>query len=222
MNTLSSITRIYLFVLLLVPLRSQGQTPNKYEKEIQAFELQDRQAPPHANGIVFTGSSSIRLWKSLAADFPGKPVLNRGFGGSELSDVLLFADRIITPYRPRQVVLYCGGNDIATGGQTARQTYERFVRLFQDVRTKLPTTRFTFIAIAPNPARRKFQAAVDETNRLIHRFLARKRNTQFIDVGPPMLGINGQPRGALFTADSLHMNAEGYRVWTRVIGPYLK
>ena len=162
------------------------------------------------------------MWKSLAADFANKPVLNRGFGGSELTDVLLFADRIITPYRPRQVVLYCGGNDIATGGQTARQTYERFVRLFQHVRAKLPATQFTYISIAPNPARRKFQPVVDETNRRIRRFLARRRNTQYVDVGPAMLGSNGQPRGALFTADSLHMNAEGYRVWTTVLRPYLK
>lgn len=198
------------------------QTPNKFESEIRAFEQQDRQSPPAAGGIVFTGSSSIRLWQGLQQAFSGKPVIPRGFGGSELTDVLHFADRIITPYRPRQVILYCGGNDIANGGQSAQQTYERFVRLFRHVRTKLPAAQFTYISIAPNPARRKFQPVVDETNRRIRRFLAHRRNTQYVDVGPAMLGTNGQPRGALFTADSLHMNAEGYRVWTAVLRPYLK
>ncbi len=151
MRILSATGRFCLFfVTTSVPSFAQA----KYEQEIRAFEQQDRQKPPPTHAIVFTGSSSIRLWKNLPQAFPDKPVLQRGFGGSELMDVLYFADRIITPYQPRQIVLYCGGNDIATGNQSARQTYGRFVRLFRHVRAKLPRAQFTFVSIAPNPARR--------------------------------------------------------------------
>lgn len=211
---------VYL-ILLIAGVRTTAQTP-ALEKEVQAFEAQDRQTLPPADVILFTGSSSIRFWTDLPRYFPDKVVLNRGFGGSELSDVRHFADRVIVRYQPKQVVLYAGENDIATGKQTARQTYARFVDLFRYVRKKLPNVTFTFIAIKHSPSRRPFWPVMNDANRLIRRFLAKKSNAQFVDVRPAMLGSNGQPLGALFKSDSLHMNEKGYQRWAPVLRPYLK
>lgn len=210
----------FLFLLSIV-----GQTlaqPLPYEAEIRAFERADSLAPSPARPILFVGSSSIRFWSSLTADFPGKPVLNRGFGGSELSDVLHYADRIIVRYQPKQIVLYAGENDIATGHQTGRQTYERFVTLFQYVRQRLPNVPFVYISIKPSPARRQYAPEATEANRLISQFLTQQRNARFMDIRPLMLQANGQPIGALFRPDSLHMNEQGYRLWTRALRPYLE
>ncbi len=154
--------------------------------------------------------------------FPNKAVLNRGFGGSQLSDVLRYADRVIIQYQPKQVVLYAGENDIATGLQTGQQTYERFVALFRYVRKKLPNVRFTYISIKSSPSRRKFLDEVTVANRLISRYLSHQRNTDFVDIQPVMHQPNGQLLGALFKPDSLHMNEAGYQQWAKVLRPYLK
>lgn len=213
--------RFFIYLLLFFSsVRTTAQTP--FEKEIQAFEAQDQQSPPPTDAILFTGSSSIRFWADLPRYFPDKAVLNRGFGGSQLSDVRAFADRVIVRYQPKQVVLYAGENDIATGKQTARQTYARFVDLFRYVRKKLPQATFTFIAIKLSPSRRSFWPAMNDANRLIGRFLAKKPNAQFVDIRPAMLGPNGQPLGDLFKSDSLHMNEKGYQRWAPVLRPYLK
>ena len=210
-----------LLICLFLNFSAYGQDA-PFENEIRTFEKQDSLAPPPAHPILFTGSSSIRFWSSLAADFPDKTVLNRGFGGSELSDVIRYADRIIVPYQPKQVVLYAGENDIATGKQTGRQTFKRFVTLFRHVRRKLPGVPFTFISIKPSPSRRQFMAQMNVANDLIRRYLAKKRDAQFVDVRPLMLQPNGQPIGALFRPDSLHMNAQGYQRWTGAVRPVLR
>ena len=206
-----------LFVCLL-PLHLLAQDL-PFANEIGAFARQDSVTPPPANPIVFVGSSSIRFWSSLAQDFPGKPVLNRGFGGSELSDVIRYSDQVITKYKPRQIVLYAGENDIATGKKTGKQTFERFVTLFKYVRFKLPDVPFVFIAIKPSPSRRQFMPEMDEANRLIKQFLSEQDETQFVDIRPAMLGPNGQPIPALFRSDSLHMLPAGYERWTEALRP---
>jgi lysophospholipase L1-like esterase len=208
------------FLLISGTVMTQAQTP--FEAEIRAFEKADQESPPPQHPIVFTGSSSIRLWENLSTYFPNKNILQRGFGGSELSQVLLYADRIIIPYHPKQVVLYAGENDIATGKQTGKQTFERFVALFEHVRQKLPDVTFTFIAIKPSPSRRQYFPENDIANRLIKDYLAKQKNTQFVDIRPVMLGQNDQPVPALFKPDSLHMLPAGYQRWAKVLEPYLK
>lgn len=213
--------RTLLLICLLLSVTAYSQNA-PFENEIRAFEKQDSLSPPPKKAILFTGSSSIRFWSSLAQDFPNKTVMNRGFGGSELKDVLHFADRIIIPHRPKQIVLYAGENDIATGHQTGRQTYERFVALFEYIRQKLPRVAVVFIAIKPSPSRRKFFAENDTANRLISQYIAKQRKARFVDIRPVMLQPNGQPVPALFRQDSLHMLPEGYRRWTEVLRPYLR
>jgi lysophospholipase L1-like esterase len=192
----------------------------QWEKEITAFEAADAASMPAPGGIVFIGSSSIRLWKTLARDFPDYPVLNRGFGGSQVPDSTTFVPRIVTPYKPRLIVMYAGGNDI-NAGATPEQVAERFRTFVETVRKTLPSTRIAYISIAGNPARWAQVDRVRKANQLIEAYTKATPNMAFIDVFNPMLGPDGQPRPEIFVDDRLHMNDNGYRIWTRVVGPYL-
>ena len=207
-----------LLLTLTVPTWAQGN----FDAEIAAFEAQDKATPPPANGILFTGSSSIRLWSGLAEAFPGKPVIQRGFGGSTLSDVIRYMPRVILPYKPKQIVLYAGDNDIGQNNRTARELYSQFVSFFSVVRKQLPATTITYIAVKPSPARKQFMAVQAEANNLIKQYLAGQKNTSFADVYTPTLGADGQPRAELFQADGLHLNAQGYAVWQPIIAPLLR
>lgn len=213
-------TRFFVLLLTLTSLLSSAQT-HRFEAEIQKFEETDRKTAPPTRPVLFTGSSSIRFWDNLQSYFPGKTVLQRGFGGSELTDVRHFADRVIVRYQPKQVVMYAGENDLAAGA-SADSTYARFVDLFRYVRKQVPGVRFTYISIKPSPSRRKFWPAVTETNRRIRRFLKYRRGTDYVDVVPAMLGPNGQPIPELFRADSLHMTPKGYEIWGEVMRKFVK
>jgi lysophospholipase L1-like esterase len=192
----------------------------KWEKEIAAFEQQDRESPPPKNAIVFVGSSSIRLWSTLAEDFPHHRVLNRGFGGSEIADSVHFADRIVIPYAPRMVVLYAGGNDI-NNGKTPGQIFEDFKAFAGVVRAKLPDVEIAYISSAPNPARWAQVEKVKALNAMIAEFAGAQARMKFINVFPLMLGDDGLPKPGIYREDRLHMNPEGYKIWTGLIGPLL-
>lgn len=194
---------------------------NRWEQDIRAFEAVDRTNPPPKNAILFVGSSSIRLWKTLAKDFPDKPVINRGFGGSFISDSVHFADRIVLPHRPRQIVMYAGGNDI-NAKKTPEQVAADFRAFVEKVHAALPETRVAYIAIAPNPARWAQVERIKAANQLIAEFCRSNAKLAFIEVFPRMLGADGQPRPEIFVADRLHMNAKGYELWTGLVRPYLK
>ncbi|WP_019988941.1 GDSL-type esterase/lipase family protein [Rudanella lutea] len=211
---------IALLWLAYFPTGVWAQT-NKFEAEVAKFEETDRQTPPPTKAVVFTGSSSIRLWENLSDYFPGHTLLQRGFGGSELSDVRHFADRLIIRYKPKQVVVYAGENDIAAGA-TAEQTYNRLVDLFQYVRKALPRAQFTFISIKPSPSRRQYRPVVDATNERIRLFLRQQRRADFVDIVPVMIQANGEPKGELFKSDSLHMNTKGYELWGQVLRPFVQ
>lgn len=208
-----------ILVLIFFPLFVFSQ--NKFEPEILAFEAKDKVSPPPARPIVFTGSSSIRLWSTLETDFPGKSVLNRGFGGSGIADARYFADRIIVKYQPKQIVLYTGENDVA-GGKSAQYVYDQFVDLFQYVRKQLPGVSFVFISMKPSPSRRKYWPVVQEANAMIRQFLKKQRRTHYVDVYTPMLYPNGQAHGEFYKADSLHMLPPGYQLWTQKVRPVLR
>lgn len=213
---------LFSLALLLTTLtRPALAQQTNYDAEIAAFEAQDKATPPPADGILFVGSSSIRLWNGLKEAFPGKPVIQRGFGGSTLSDVIRYMPRVILPYKPKQIVLYVGDNDIGQN-TTARAFYSQFLTFFALVRKQLPNTNITYIAIKPSPARRQFMPVSAEANQLIKQYLSGQRNTSFADVYTPMLGTGGQPRPELYVADSLHMSPQGYEVWKGVIAPVLK
>ena len=194
---------------------------DRSEAEIRAFEAADRASPTPPGGIVFYGSSSIRLWRSLESDFPGLPVLNRGFGGSTLPEAIHYFSRAVVPHRPRTIVLYEGDNDLTFnwGPTQIADDYRSFVRA---VRDSLPNTRIVFISLKPSPSRWKLVDQQREANRLVRAIVARDTLQTFVDVFTPMLGANGRPRPELFIADSLHMTPAGYVIWREQVAPVLR
>lgn len=218
--------RIAALLLAFMPamlLHAQNaESPSaRWEPDIQAFEAEDRRQPPPQDAVLFVGSSSIRLWETLGQDFPGVPVINRGFGGSEIADVHHFADRIIFPYRPRTIVLYAGDNDLA-GGKTPRQVLADYEALVEAIHERLPQARIAFIAIKPSPARWHLADAVRAANEAIWRRTTQDDRLAFIDVFSPMLGDDGEPRPELFVEDKLHLSAAGYALWTERVAPFLR
>jgi lysophospholipase L1-like esterase len=192
-----------------------------WERSLAAFDRADRENPPAGNGVLFVGSSTIRLWTGLADDFRSQPiVVNRGFGGSTMADCRLFARELVVRYKPRQVLIYAGDNDLAEG-RTPLQVLESFAQFTSTVRASLPGTRIGFIAIKPSPSRAALLPQIRETNHIIEAYLHTQANVDYIDVYTPMLGADGRPRGELFRPDRLHMNEAGYRIWRSVIGPHL-
>ena len=195
--------------------------PEKWKAEIDQFTAADAVQPPPAQAVLFIGSSSIRKWTSLARDFPGVPVINRGFGGSELSDSVLYADRIAIPYRPRLIVVYAGDNDLARG-KTPGDVHADFRAFCAKIHAVLPKTRILFVAIKPSPAREKLKDKILALNALIAAECRKDQRLGFADIYTPMLDANGGMRPELFVQDMLHLNEAGYAVWTRVIAPLLK
>ncbi len=193
----------------------------RWEKDIRAFEQADRQSPPPKGCILFLGSSSIRGWKTLQRDYPDLPVVNRGFGGSMIADSTRYADRIVIPYRPRQIVFYAGDNDIASGHRP-EQLLADFQAFVEKIQSALPRTRILYVSIKPSPSRWKFVDSTRCTNELIFRYCRRTPGLDYVDVFTAMLGPDGQPRQELFLKDNLHMNAAGYALWTRLICPHLR
>ncbi len=203
------------------PAPVSAHPPEAWAEEIVRFEAADRLTPPRPGGVLFVGSSSIRLWPALEADFPGVNVLQRGFGGSELSDVVHYAPRIVLPYRPRLIVLYAGDNDLAAGKSPVAvfRHYRAFVAL---VLRELPETRIAFIAIKPSGARWALVEQVRAANALVRRYTASDPRLLYVDVFTPMLGPDGMPREELFVADRLHMNARGYALWRDLLVPIVR
>ena len=191
----------------------------KWEKEIAAFEAADQKQMPTKGGILFIGSSSIRMW-DVQKSFPELPVVNRGFGGSQIEDSTHFAERIIGAHEPRAIVFYAGDNDIGSGksAETVTSHFEQFV---VKVRGKLPETQIFFIAIKPSGSRWKHFETQQAANGKIRAFCEHGPKLTFVDVVQPMLGKDGQPRAELFLKDKLHMTAAGYKVWNDILRPQL-
>lgn len=192
----------------------------EWARDMERFAVLDAASPPPASPIVFTGSSSIRMWSSLEEDFPGLPVLNRGFGGSQIRDATWHADDVVLRYRPRQVVVYSGDNDI-DAGRSPRQVVADFRTFVARIRHDLPEVPIAWLSIKPSLARAAQLDAQREANALVRKAAADMPEVDYIDVFTPMLDAHGQPRAELFGDDGLHMNAGGYALWRRIVAPYL-
>jgi lysophospholipase L1-like esterase len=207
--------------LLLCYIAIQAQTP--FYQEIQHFQKLDSAHFPAKHSILFVGSSSFTKWTDVQDYFPGYPILNRGFGGSSLPDLILYAKDIIFPYQPKQVVIYCGENDLA-GADTSisgKIVFNRFKKLFLMIRKQLPKIPVAYISMKPSPSREKLWPKMVTGNTLIKKYLSRKKYTAFIDVYPAMFNADGTIMNDIFIADNLHMNAKGYAIWQKIIAPYL-
>lgn len=199
-----------------------GFAQNQYDGEIAAFKKKDSVAPAPKNAVLFAGSSTFRKWTTMENDFPGHTIINRGFGGAVFPDIIHFANDIILPYQPKQILIYCGDNDLASSDTvTPEVVLRRFKTLFSIIRTGLPDAQIAFVSIKPSPSRARLMPNIVRSNKLIRKFLKRKKNTKFINTYDAMLGSDGQPMPDIFIEDRLHMNAKGYAIWQKIIEPYL-
>lgn len=212
--------KIRIFIFLLLACTILNAQP--FHNDILKFKKQDSMHFPPKDAILFVGSSSFTKWTDIQEYFPAYPIINRGFGGSTLPDVIRYADDIIFPYQPKQIIIYCGENDLASSDTVSVDTVvERFKKLFLLIRKKLPRVRIDYVSMKPSPSRARLKPKYIQANQTIKDFLSTKNNTGFINVYPEMLNNDGIPISNIFIEDSLHMNANGYRIWQKIIKPYL-
>lgn len=195
--------------------------PDFWAKEIDALTANDATNPPAKGGVLFVGSSSIRLWKTLAEDFPGVPTINRGFGGSELADSVFYFDRLVLPHEPRCVVVFAGTNDLKNG-KTPEAVSADFKAFRAKLHAALPAAKLIFISITLAPSRANLHDAMRTANRLIAADCATDPRCTFVDINAPMAGDKPAPGPELFVEDQLHLNPAGYAIWTKVLAPHLK
>lgn len=212
---------VLLVVMMLMTNMVQAQQP-RYWQQIQEFKQQDSISFPKKNSILFVGSSSFRLWKDVQSSFPGFSIINRGFGGSTLPEVELYANDIIFPYKPKQIVIYCGENDLAGKDINADSVMNRFQSLYQTIRSRLRKVPIVYVSMKPSPSRQHLMSEMKRANDMIRNFLEGQKKAEFVDVYSLMLDQNGMPRTDIFVKDMLHMNEKGYDIWESAIAPYLK
>jgi lysophospholipase L1-like esterase len=212
---------VVLFVFLCVNLFAQNNKP-AFWNDIQQFRKMDSVQPPPSHAILFVGSSSFTKWTDVQDYFPGYTIINRGFGGSTLADVLRYEEDVIFKYDPKQIVIYCGENDIASSDTiTANTVANRFKTLFSEIRAVYPNVPVVYISMKPSPSRWQLKGKLMQANSLIENFLKNQKNAKFISVWKAMLAPNGKPKQELFIEDNLHMNAKGYAIWQKLIQPSL-
>jgi lysophospholipase L1-like esterase len=214
-----------LIVLARFLAKIHSADPTIWERAIRQFEKEDRRCPPPKGVIVFTGSSSIRFWKSLQEDMAPLPVVNRGFGGSQIHQVTHYAHRIVLPYQPRAVVFYGCENDIAgvffSKKRSPAQVREAYQGFCEKVHAALPEVPIYFISIKPPKRRLKFWPAMQAANQLVREYCASDERLHYIDIVPAMLDADGKPRRDVFRWDGIHLNEKGYEIWTSVVRPIL-
>lgn len=201
------------------PVAQQATPQPWYENEIRAFEAADRDNPPEPGQVLFTGSSSIRMWSTLADDMAPARVLNRGFGGSRTPEVLDVMDRIVFPYHPAAIAYYCGDNDLGDNNTDSLSAAVGFITFAERVHARQPGTPILYLSIKPSIARWKNWPAMDRANKIVANYAAHNDAVEFLDLGPCLLGPDGTPDPALFRDDGLHLNATGYARWTQIVRP---
>ncbi len=221
--------RLVILVVLLSAASVSGQaaetegypSPKRFESAIEHFEKQDHFSPPPTGAIVCVGSSSMRKWHGkIHEDLAPLTVIARGFGGSNMNDLLYYLDRIVLKYKPRAVVIYEGDNDTAVGISPSTIA-EMFRKVATRIHQALPQARIYFLAIKPSVARWKLWPKMQQANRLIAHQCAQDPRLTFVDVATPMLDSNGQVKKDIFESDNLHMNRKGYEIWRDVLRPIL-
>lgn len=200
-----------------------AQEKPMFWQDIQNFKKLDLENPPAKNAILLVGSSSFTKWTDVANYFPDKTIINRGFGGSRLTDLNDYAEDLLNPYQPKQIIIYCGENDFADNDKLkADVVVERFKTFYKKIRAKFPKIEVDYISIKYSPSREKLWPQMKEANKKIADFMKKQPNADFIDITKVMQDENGNVRKDLFVEDMLHMTPEGYRLWTSVMNPYMK
>ena len=210
---------IFLNSGIIQNLLAQEHPP--FWEDVQVIKQFDNIYNPPKNPILFIGSSSIRLWDNLERTFAKYDALNRGIGGAEVNHIINYADDIIFPYNPREIIMYIGENDLVVKGTTADSVLIRTKRLLQIIRSKLPNIPIVYFSIKPSPSRANYLDMAREANALIKNYISTQKNITYIDIFNPMLNKEGKPRPELFIDDMLHMNNKGYRIWRKKIKRHL-
>jgi para-nitrobenzyl esterase len=213
----------FFLIAQLAIAQESEKTKSPFQPEIDAFAQADKVKMPDAGRILFAGSSSFTYWKDVNDYFPGKNILNRGFGGSTLLDLIQFSNETIIKYKPKQIFIYCGENDIASSDTVQpKHVLDRFKTLYSIIRTQLPSnTPIVYLSLKPSILRWSMHERMDASNNLIRSFISTQKNIQFLDVYHSMLGDDGTPLKNIYIADNLHMNANGYRIWQKLMAPLL-
>ncbi|MDP8245277.1 MAG: SGNH/GDSL hydrolase family protein [Candidatus Hinthialibacter antarcticus] len=192
----------------------------KWEKDISKFEKQDQENNIKNVDVLFLGSSSIRMWK-IKKWFPELNAINRGFGGSQIEDSIYYFDRLVTPYQPKVIVFYAGDNDVGSG-KSPQRVFNDFKTFIHLMKTKAPGSRLIYVAIKPSIKRWNLIDEVRETNKMIHQYCVKKSNLEFFNIDPPMIGPDGHPRKEIFLEDGLHLNEDGYQLWSSMLYPKIE
>jgi lysophospholipase L1-like esterase len=194
-----------------------------FKQEVLQFQKSDSIVMPPKGQIVFAGSSSFTRWKDVAMYFPGYPIINRGFGGATLVDLIYYVDEAIIQYQPSQVFIYCGENDMADVDTVSPATVLlRFKTLHTILLKKLPrATKIIFVSLKPSVARWHLETKFIEANKLIEGYIATQKNMQYLDVHTAMLDEKKEVLKDIFIADKLHMNPKGYLIWQKQFASFL-
>ena len=211
------------FFILVLLVFVQCKTKDKvFYNEIRNFKKSDEVHPPDNNVILFAGSSSFRFWTTVQKDMSNANILNRGFGGSTLLDLWHYKKDIIFAYQPKQIVIYCGENDVASSEKvSSSEVADRFKKLYKNIRKKFPEIPVAFISLKPSPSRWKMRDRMIGANQLIRQFAEQQKKLVFVNVWDSMLNSHGYPKSEIFIADSLHMNKLGYEIWAKALNPVL-
>jgi lysophospholipase L1-like esterase len=205
----------------LSTIKVHAQQPPFYD-EIQAFKKQDSIKQPPQHAILFVGSSSFRKWTDVQSYFPGYTIINRGFGGSGLPDVIHYANDIIFLYHPKEIVIYCGENEFdASDSVTVQMVADRFKTLYSLIRSKMKDVPIVYVSMKPAPSRMQHFQKEIQANEIIRQYINKQAHASFVDVFHLMLNENNYPKSEIFLSDSLHMNAKGYAIWQKAIQPVL-
>ena len=202
---------------------SAAKTPARWEATIQKFEAADITQPPPKGSVLLVGGSNARRWADVADYFPGQTVLNRGFGGAHLADILHFADRIVLPYEPRVIFLNAGGNDLSSG-RSPEEVRDACRALVRKVGSALPGTRIISISLPPvlraanSP---QGMSVIKKTNALLSALADEEPALEFVDLFPAFAGANGRTRAELFVEDGTHFSAAGYAIVAGLLKPKL-
>ncbi len=189
--------------------------------EIKAFEKQDSLLMPPKGQIVLAGSSTFRLWFSAKEDLAGFPIINRGFGGSQMSDVNFYFDRIVSKYEPKMILVYEGDNDLASG-ESPESVFEDFKIFAEKVKRQLPNTKVGFCSIRPSLARVNILEKQKQANRMIQQYCRNNKGFYYVDIQKDFYQKNGNLMPDIFVSDKLHMNKKGYDIWTKATRKFLK
>jgi len=214
----------YLLVVLLMFTvnsfsQSQNPDPQRFKEDIIGFMAYDAKNSFLPNSVLFAGSSSIGLWNSAKA-FPNLYVINRGFGGSHISDQLFYYEDVVKKYKPSKIVFYCGDNDIADG-KSADQVVNDFIALFENIKADIPPVKIFYLPIKPSLARWNWWGEMNKANQIIKKRCDSEDMLFFVDIATPMLNEQGSPDSSFFEEDGLHLNENGYALWNKVLSEFL-